>query len=254
MPRVFALGLKIHGLSGRERRALQTQAKNARRWTTITHLKVDLPNPVFRKLIYTSLQGVVIQAVDIDTEIRARHLNMLGMHLPNIRRLRVKILDPCMEYWKFIRRYALTQQQICFPDFNNLECLVVADAGYMARTREFPTDQDLRANVKEFIESLTTMNALRRLAIEFSTDILSWTAAQDLVEGSQEREELNEVLGTLVCDMGDVLPNLAEICLVECTEAEALVHKGTRSRIGQVMDASHEIAGPEDTFPRGLLY
>jgi hypothetical protein len=165
MPHVFALGLKIHGLSGRERGALQAQAKNARRWTAITHLRVDLPNPVFRELISTSLQGAVIQAVDIDTEIRTRHLNMLGAHLPNIRRLRVKILDPCMEYWKFIRRYALTQEHICFPDFHNLECLVVADAGYMARPRGFPNDQDLRANIKDFIESLTTMNNLRRLAI-----------------------------------------------------------------------------------------
>lgn len=254
MPRVFALGLKIHGLSGRERSALQTQTKNARRWTAITHLKVDLPNLVFRKLINTSLQGALIQAVNVDTKTRTRHLNMLGAYLPNIRRLRVKILDPCMEYWKFIRRYTPTQEQICFPDFHNLECLVVADAGSMARPREFRSKRYLRAHVKEFIESLTTMNRLHRLAIEFSPEILSWATDHDLREGSQQREELNEVLGTLACDMGNVLPNPAEMCLVECTGAQALVHRAIRSRVGQVMDASHEVAGPEDTFPRGLLY
>ncbi|KAM0193017.1 hypothetical protein ACHAPI_007966 [Fusarium lateritium] len=252
MPQVFALGLKIHGLSTRERTVLQAQAKSAQRWTAITHLKVDLPNPVFQKLINTSLQGALIQAVDIDTEIRTYHLNMLGAHLPNIRRLRVMMLDPCVELGKFMRQSAIAQGQTSFPDFHHLECLVVADAGSV--DREFPSGPDLHANVLKFIGSMTAMNNLRQLAIEFAPEILGWTSARDLGTGTQEREDLNEVLGEIVCDVGNDLPNLLEMCLVECTGSPDLVHKGTRRMVGQVMGATHEVAGPGDTFPRGLLY
>ncbi|KAI6756856.1 hypothetical protein HG530_011454 [Fusarium avenaceum] len=254
MPNAFALGLKVYGLSRRERSALQTQVKSARRCTAITHLKVDLPNPVFRKLINTTLQVSLIQAIDVDTEIRIRHLNMLGAHLPNIRRLRVKIRDPCIGYRKLIRRHAPNQAQICFPSFHNLECLVVADAGSPARPRSFGSHQALRANLREFNRSLANLRSLRRLAIEFWPGILLWISDHDLEEGSQQREELNEVLGTLTCDMGYILPNLEEMCLVESTAFQDLVHKGKRSMAGQVMNTTHEVAGSRDTFPLGILY
>ncbi|KAH7257813.1 hypothetical protein BKA59DRAFT_451853 [Fusarium tricinctum] len=181
-PRVFALGLEMNGLSSNERKALLIQAKTARRWTAVTHLRVDLPNPVFQRLLQTSLHGANIRAVDVNGDLKDRHLNLLGRYLPHIQKLRVRMRDPVLDCWKFTPKNVLQADQVCFRDFANLECLILAEGNPRSHIRHSSvrSEEGFVNNVQEFITSLKSMGNLRRLAIEFSTRILVWTVDQDL--------------------------------------------------------------------------
>ncbi|WZH39225.1 hypothetical protein QYS62_000133 [Fusarium acuminatum] len=258
-PRVFALGLEMNGLSSNERKALLIQAKTARRWTAVTHLRVDLPNPVFQRLLQTSLHGANIRAVDVNGDLKDRHLNLLGRYLPHIQKLRVRMRDPVLDCWKFTPKNVLQADQVCFRDFANLECLILAEGNPRSHIRHSSvrSEEGFVNNVQEFITSLKSMGNLRRLAIEFSTRILVWTVDQDLQEGSENRDELNFTCAFIVLEMGGNLPELSEMCLVEHTDlyhGRPLVHRGIRTEEYGLMETSREIAGPRDTFPRGLLY
>ncbi|KAM0239036.1 hypothetical protein ACHAP5_008408 [Fusarium lateritium] len=256
-PKAFALGLELQGLSSNERKALQIQAKTARGWAAITHLRVGLTNPVFQRLLETSLQGANIRAVDVNADLKDRNLNLLGHHLPNIQKLRVRMRDPVLDCWKFTPNNVLQDDQVCFRDFANLECLILAEGNPRSHIRHSSvrSEEEFADKVEEFMRSLKTLENLRRLAIEFSPRILVWTGDWDLQEGTEERRDLNI---TCECILEDLTSNLglSEMCLVEHTDlyhGRPLVHRGILTEDLVMTKTSREVAGSGDTFPRGLL-
>ncbi|KAF4502738.1 hypothetical protein FAGAP_1041 [Fusarium agapanthi] len=251
LPRVTTLSLTLHGLSKPEVSSLHRMVKETPSWDSVTILISDVRPVTLSMLLRHSM--VNVRTIDVIPSMGRQDVASIKESCPGVRELRVNLKSPFSDFLKHLRgswRAKINQ-------LDNLEQLVIQEKG-PAETFPIggiPRPVDIPHRLSLIAGQLRGLSSLRQLSIEFHPRIMHWILpTRRLIPGHHLRTDLDTFLMRAIMEMGALLPQVEEICLVERSavfNGVNLIHRGVRDS-GGVMAVTIEAPGDENDFPLNL--
>lgn len=251
LSRTQSLNIDIGGLTYSEQAAFGTQVRRAVGLPLYRHLVsalVRLPYDRVSRKLADNLTSVKITQI-----ARDRDISLLVETCPDLRRLALTLEDPIFDYRMF-QPQGNNPPRLNVVGLENLEWLILNNKINLRYRRVEDPESFLEA-IQNVSQAFSSMGNLTKLSISVATRALQWVENADLAEGTDERDDLQEMFSDAVGVMAAEIATLLDGCIVEGDTALGKTYRGVQEEamefnihIGTILNT------PSDTFPRGLMH